>query len=122
MLVVVFGAGASFDSVPALPTRLQRDDRPPLANELFDDRPLFREAMARLDDAKFITTYLMTRPGYRSVDVEKVLDQLMGEADSYPERHKQLAAVRFYLRVALTQCAGQWLAASNGITTYKTLL
>ena len=39
MLMVVFGAGASYDSVPAHPVGVE-DIRPPLAKDLFQDRPI----------------------------------------------------------------------------------
>src|SRR5262245_25692730 len=65
VLLVIFGAGASYDSVPGLPPPpapypalrpivggLTRPEihRPPLANQLFDDRPGFVEVMARFPD------------------------------------------------------------------------
>jgi hypothetical protein len=54
MLMVIFGAGASYDScptyppgtaVPASPDSLNHYHRPPLAIELFEDRPVFAEAI-----------------------------------------------------------------------------
>ena len=55
MLMVIFGAGASYDSVPTysppstfIPTRgdtANKHHRPPLANELFESRPLFAETI-----------------------------------------------------------------------------
>jgi len=57
MLIVIFGAGASFDSCPTYPPghheavldghTLNKDFRPPLANELFENRPIFAEAILR---------------------------------------------------------------------------
>jgi len=52
MLLVIFGAGASFDSARTYPpgTKVRGGDhlnnfhRPPLANELFENRPVFAEA------------------------------------------------------------------------------
>jgi hypothetical protein len=45
VLLIVFGAGASYDSAAARAAKDERferiDDRPPLANQLFDDRPEF---------------------------------------------------------------------------------
>jgi hypothetical protein len=122
MLVVIFGAGASYDSLPAYPPGFNMPDRPPLANELFDNRPMFAQALHRLTCCHPIITYLRSPTTPPSINVEQVLERLMGEADRDPERHRQLAAVRFYLRVALTRCGDQWLTESGGITNYKTLL
>src|SRR5271156_5127550 len=55
MLLVIFGAGASYDSAPTYPpgTSIPAGDvlngfhRPPLANELFANRPVFAEAIMR---------------------------------------------------------------------------
>jgi hypothetical protein len=53
MLLVIFGAGASYDSIPTYPPgthiptgdTLNKFHRPPLANELFENRPVFAEAI-----------------------------------------------------------------------------
>ncbi len=60
MLLVIFGAGASFDSAPTYPPganvlggdRLNNFHRPPLANELFENRPVFAEAITRLPECQ----------------------------------------------------------------------
>ena len=46
----------------------------------------------------------------------------MSEADAYPERRRQLAAVRFYLRNAIARCSNSWNTRGHGVTNYKTLL
>jgi hypothetical protein len=50
MLMVILGAGASYDSVPSRPLceHIGSAERLPLANELFDDRELFVKAMIHL--------------------------------------------------------------------------
>src|SRR6266850_7374224 len=123
MLVVIFGAGASYDSMPSTPpnlaTSLYEQHRPPLANQLFDDRPIFTDAMDTFPWCKPIVPYL--RPPATG-NVEATLERLMGEAETYSERHRQLASIRFYLRQALTQCANGWQGLAHGITNYATLL
>ena len=57
MLMVIFGAGASYDSVSTYPPNVvghphggdvaNRFHRPPLANELFENRPLFADIIER---------------------------------------------------------------------------
>ena len=44
------------------------------------------------------------------------------EAPGYPRRHKQLAAIRFYLQVALSQCCDEWVGVARGVTNYKALI
>jgi hypothetical protein len=57
VLLVIFGAGASYDSVAHLPLsgsgdRILNSERPPLANQLFENRPIFVKAMKRFPDCK----------------------------------------------------------------------
>src|SRR6266849_9161271 len=99
MLLVVFGAGASFDSTPLLRPGTSPSLelwRPPLANDLFGDRPGFREEFASFPQV----VPLATRLGQASPHhpLERLLTVLRDEADKYTERHTQLAAVRYYLQ------------------------
>jgi hypothetical protein len=125
MLTVIFGAGASFDSIPSLAAPSfpaidsGDDDRPPLANELFANRQAFKEAMARFPACQPIAPYLDVPPG---TSVESRLEHLRGEAAQYSVRHSQLAAVRFYLHFMLWECERRWLSRAYGITNHKTLL
>jgi len=118
MLMVVFGAGASYDSDPSRPVPQKQDFRPPLANELFENRPLFGDAIRRLPRCQPIIPYLRA-PG---VSVEQELERLQAEGEGYPEGKRQLAAIRFYLQNTLWGCGQNWLAQTNGVTNYKTLL
>jgi hypothetical protein len=49
MLAVMLVAGAAYDSVPARPASdaTAREVRSPLADPLYEHRPIFREATAR---------------------------------------------------------------------------
>ncbi|PYR30670.1 MAG: hypothetical protein DMF90_27130, partial [Acidobacteria bacterium] len=114
MLTVIFGAGASYDSDPSnQPARTKDLNRPPLANELFDDRPQFRAELAK-------------RHLGAGVAIEQVLEQLHDEAESpvNPDRERvtQLAAVRFYLQAVIDRCSTAWERGTNGVTNYATLL
>jgi len=127
MLMVIFGAGASYDSDPSnQPTRSGAKDpnRPPLANELFDDRPQFRTELARFPQCAPLVPRLRHPPA--GVTIEQVLEQHRDESDSPVnpdrERVKQLAAVQFYLQAAIERCSTAWDASTNGITNYATLL
>ena len=125
MLMVVFGAGASYDSFPSRPLaewppgRLHY--RLPLADELFDDRDLFNKWIATFTRCQPVIPYLREVPEASSV--ERELEKLRAEAQTYSERHRQLAAVRFYLQSILWECEDTLKKdPSTAVTSYKTLL
>jgi hypothetical protein len=127
MLLVIFGAGASYDSVPTYPPGTQiltgdvlnHDHRPPLANELFKNRPVFAEAITRLPECQPIVPRLRALKGE---SLEAALQDLQSKATDYPRGLQQLAAVRYYLQYILWQCGDAWRNIAKGVTNYKTLL
>jgi hypothetical protein len=130
MLLVVFGAGASYDSdpdhLPPLYDPNVRADRlpplehhrPPLANSLFDNRPQFLNAMESFPECLVLISRLR-KPG---VAVEQELAKFQEQASVYPDRHRQLIAIRFYLRRALWECQDRWNGVHHGVTNYAVLL
>ena len=124
MLMVIFGAGASYDSMPAHPPRppmqtLVEQNRPPLANQLFQDRGLFAAALEEFRECHAIVPWLRE---LRGTTLESQLQRFQDEADAYPARHAQLAAVRYYLQQMLYRCEDGWKQTAKGITNYKTFL
>jgi SIR2-like protein len=129
MLLVIFGAGASYDSVPSHPPnrgplphvvpRGTDDYRPPLANELFEERALFAATLERYQQCIAIVPYLRH---LGKSQLEEVLEQLQTEAVNYAPGHQQLAAVRYYLHDMLWACGEAWLGEAHGVTNYRTLL
>lgn len=127
MLMVVFGAGASYDSAPSHPPLLpgQRDplweQRMPLADHLFEERALFAPILERFRDAQPVVPWLRHLESGKTV--ESVLEVMQAEADSDPRRHRQLAAIRYYLQSAIGACESAWdREAARGVTNYKGLL
>lgn len=131
MLMVIFGAGASYDSAPQyvgnyplLPYGPSQHaiarSRLPLANELFDDRPEFAEVLTRFPECQPVMPQLRHRKN--DAPVEQVLEELQREAENYPEGIRQLTAIRYYLHVMIWQCELQWEKIHNGVTNYKYLL
>jgi len=120
MLMVIFGAGASHDSTANLPAPGQHDYRPPLADQLFSNRSWFQDVMRRYPDCLRVVDRLRYFPGGSSL--EKEMQMLQREANGYPIRLNQLAAIRFYLREMLWQLGEHWLAAAKGLTNHITLL
>lgn len=127
MLMVVFGAGASYDSSPTYPPGspnpylFDMEDRLPLADQLFDDRPNFREALRRFPTCKPIVTPLRHRKD--GIAFERELQRLQAEADQFPKRYMHLAAVRYYLQYMLRECERRWEDnVTQGVTNQVTLL
>jgi len=123
--MVIFGAGASYDSLARLPPPLPESGeidragqwRPPLANQLFEPRwgqqiKQFRQAQAVIPDLEKADS-----------DVEVVLEKFQTESQSeHPRRRIQLMAIRYYLQLMLSNCQDQWDTVTNGVTNYKALL
>lgn len=96
MLLVIFGAGASFDSAPLYPDTSINAPNPrlPLANDLFSRNPINLEAIEKFPACQPIFPYLHNAPN----TVENWLEKLRNEAERYPQRNIQLAAIRYYLQ------------------------
>jgi hypothetical protein len=60
----------------------------------------------------------LRKPG---VAVEQELARIQAEATGYPERYRQLAAIRYYLRLELWECQNRWRTVHQGATNYATL-
>jgi hypothetical protein len=127
MLLVIFGAGASYDSVPTYPPgshiavgeTLNHFHRPPLANDLFANRPAFADAITLFAECQPIVPQLRNLKG---VNLEAALQDLQSKARDYPRGLQQLAAVRYYLQYILWQCGNAWRIVAKGVTNYNTLL
>lgn len=122
MLLVIFGAGASYDSLSRLPAGAPHhhsDSRPPLADHLFQDRGFFRVAMQRHHQMLPIVPLLQNRP--EGISLEQRLEQLESESGSH-RRYQQLAAIRFYIHDIIDDCTIRWLSESYGMSNYSTLL
>jgi hypothetical protein len=90
-----------------------------LAAELFEDRPVFSDFMGRFPPCLPIIPYLR-HPSTGTV--EEILEKLQSEGVDYPERHRQIAAIRYYLQGMLFECENRWKQTTNGITNQNTLL
>ncbi|HVP00534.1 MAG TPA: SIR2 family protein [Bryobacteraceae bacterium] len=119
--MIIFGAGASYDSYSTvLPGggiggRQNYPERPPLANELFQDLPVFRDQLSKYPEARPLIPLLQSAP-----DVESMLGSWQDQADDQSLR--QLAAIRYYLRDVIYECELQWTLRTRGALNYGTLL
>lgn len=137
MLLVIFGAGASYDSARAFPPIAPQaanqnfgtpppppDEseawRPPLAFELFrDNKQRFGDIVARYPRLHPILDRLREPLNGRSLEEE--LQFLQDEAEAYPERNRQLMSVRYYLRDLLAEVTENWLKRTR-LTNYAPLI
>jgi len=119
---VIFGAGASYDSIPTLahPDFASRPLRPPLADELFANKfaGIFRNRKYRRHLPPIVTRML-------TGEVERKLEELRLEAKSNPEVPKQLAAVQYYLQDLIKTCQVGWngdIENFGGLTNYGSFI
>lgn len=124
MLLVIFGAGASYDSAPRLkPTGARGVGdgwRPPLTDELFADRPEFRDFLT--DFPQVLPLSARLGQASASLPLEGMLSRLKEEAAEYPARHSELAAVRYYLQRLIWECERHWHPDRKAVTNYLALL
>jgi hypothetical protein len=113
MLLVILGAGASYDSIGPLQHNANYPDktRPPLAGELFDDRDLFRDVASKYGPASALFPTLRHAGHHGSI--EAALSELQSEVSEHPSRIKQLAALRFYIRDVIEGVCQQWTSGSR---------
>lgn len=121
MLMVIFGAGASYDSWPSFPPdRMPREHeifRPPLAKELFLHFDPFRQASERYARCQPLIPYLESRD-----NVEEILEQFRVEAEHNVERRRQLWALQYYIREIIVSCQMAWLRKTHRLTNFRTLV
>src|SRR5437870_684652 len=121
--MVIFGAGASFDSVdghnfgPDVPL----DHQPPLAEGLFAAGRVQGSAVERFSQCRALLPRLR-KAVEEGVLVEHELEAIRSEADNMPSHQRMLTAVRFYLQALLKETATRWAAAAYGVTNYVDLL
>jgi hypothetical protein len=126
MLLVILGAGASYDSLPEkVLNRITDEDqnnwRPPLARELFDDRASFGLILDGYPECAGLV-WDLRRKLERGAVLETELEVLQEQATNYPRLYRELAAVRLYLQEVLWKCGTRWRELSHGVTNYADLL
>jgi SIR2-like protein len=118
VLLVIVGAGASFDSVPSRPIGASGNIekyRLPLADQLFESREMFQAVQRDIPQVMQVSGSLLLRTSGESV--EDVLQRYASQIPNYPVRETQLAAVRFYIQGIISQCEAWWYRADNQVAT-----
>jgi len=121
--MVIFGAGASFDSARAFPNLLPGAGgpwRPPLAKDLFlDQQQAFGSIVANYPKLTHILPYLRDPRGQ---SVEQVLESLQEESKGSAETARELVSVRFYLCELMNKITAEWSSKTNRVTNYSPLI
>src|SRR5215470_4694031 len=123
MLLVIFGAGASYDSAPRhdpLAAGPSRPWRPPLTDHLFDERPEFGRDITNYPRILPLVAQLAQSTANDSF--EATLSRLADEADEYPPRQNDLVAFRYFLQQLIWECDYKWQYECHAITNYLALL
>jgi hypothetical protein len=119
--MVIFGAGASYDSCSTFTDRFGRLVpnvwRPPLADELFSSR--FADQIAAFPQCLPVITNLQQRQG---TNVERFLETMYEASGRDQTRLRQLVAIRFYLQNMLTHWGSGWKSVAKGVSNYLTLI
>jgi hypothetical protein len=118
VLLVVFGAGASYDADPQQPAHDKW--RPPLTDELVSPRASFGEALNFYPSAVALVAQLRNSPDGTSL--EERLDQFQTAAKKYKPGLVHLAAFRFYVRYITWRCARELVSRTSHVTNYVALL
>lgn len=121
MLMVILGAGATYDSSPYFPaTKGTTAERPPLADELFLNRATFQMGKDKFPQFRPMIPQLIHRGG---ATVEQVLRRQLERAADYPPLHVQLMAIRYYLQWIMLDSVSLWQSSfAHGATNQLALV
>ncbi|WP_380162649.1 hypothetical protein [Kineococcus sp. R86509] len=129
MLVVIFGAGASFDSDPrrtphdsGLTPPPNHAHRPPLANELFEMTGDVHKEVAAEFPRAWGALMRCSQDVRAGLGIEAALQAMQDQSSDDPDLRAQLTAVRFYLQRVLTRTPHLWHEEAVGQTAYVSLL
>jgi len=127
MLLVILGAGASYDSAdPYYVDNAIQDEipewQPPLANGLFGRRSHFLKAIDSFKDSRSLVVQLRTALADGTRQLEEELDKVSEKAATDARAATQLMAIRYYLQQTLQACSHHWHRITNGCTYYQVLV
>ena len=124
MLMVIFGAGASFDSVPErdwTEEQKRSEHRPPLAASLFEPRAAFQEPLEKFWECAPLVGRLRNAVA-RKEAIEEFLEREVVRSEGDVAVLSQMLALRYYIDRVISDCSSFWLKQSRGVTNYAVLL
>ena len=120
MLMVIFGAGASYDSCSSFPPnqwhRGRLWHRPPLAKELFLPLPEYRDISQQFSRFQPLIPLLESRD-----NIEDILEEFRISADKDLECRRQLWAIRFYISALIRQNIPRSELACSGFSSSQAI-
>jgi hypothetical protein len=122
MLMVIFGAGASYDSDVRRPVNGPRlPSRPPLTEHLVGEhyRQIANEYPASIAVIDYVQQNLAEDT---PSSLETILGQYAARAENSFACRQALVAFRFYLCRVITNATDEWLRECHGLTIYLSLL
>jgi hypothetical protein len=126
MILVILGAGASFDSVSPRSmdgsTYSNNPWRPPMASDLFSPRPSFQAILNDFPECRGVIATLRERLAGGAEVLEEQLAQLQERSLNDQRSASQLMAIRFYIRRLIDECETHWFRDSAGVTNYHALV
>lgn len=128
MLLVILGAGASFDSAEEAGIEPGRRSeihewRPPLAKDLFVPRNHLGSVLQRYGDyCAGLIGELRAAPADQPL--EQLLDEVSARANDRQDSRAatELMAIRYYIRDFIEACSDSWLTMTRHITNYHYLV
>jgi hypothetical protein len=138
-LLLIFGAGASKDSISIAPEdELKLEHRPPITDDLLASQPNLQDFMTGRGAAKSLAASVVPKlrppaqadphpdPEFtRSVDRPSFEDVLTAEyerARDNPILRRAFTSLRFYLRDLFKACTIEWPQQVGGVTNYEWLV
>lgn len=126
MILVIFGAGASYDSValrPPYDLLMDTDWQPPLTDQLFAPRKNFGQLLNAYKDLRGLVVRLRSALVSGVAPLEVLLAQLEQRSkDGDTRAATQMMSMRFYLATLTNTCSAEWLNQSYGATNYHALV
>lgn len=122
MLMIVFGAGASYDSDPRHPSSSDYDGmpRPPLASQLFSER--FAGHFWGHRDCAALFHHLRQIVDNGTSSIENELESMHTDAERYPHLRRATFALRSYIQDVIRHCVDNWMDQTKGVTGHVVLL
>lgn len=128
MILVILGAGASFDSVPPPHGQERWDWRavdwmPPVTDDLFADKAVYRDILKLLSGAPAAIDRVLDGLQARGSTVEVELQSLLIESEAGDAQlPRQLLEITYYLQAVLWRCSEEWSDQRGGMSNYVRLV
>ena len=124
MLLVILGAGATYDSDPQRPAgRITSPHRPPLTSDLFADREGFGDFIDLYPPVRLLVPRLRAAAVDKTISIESEFERVVAESRDRPAVRRQLVAAQCYIRDVVQSSTSRWaITDAHGVTNYHRLV